>query len=304
VKSNLTTYVNYTNNHSGQRTQTVTKITPHHWAGVVTAKAGCDYFASTDRQASSNYVIGNDGSIGQSVPEEYRAWTSASEWNDNRAITIEVSDKNTNWEISDAAYNALVNLSADICKRYGIDPHYDGTQNGTITMHKMFASTSCPEWWLSEKIESGQFESDVKAAMNPFTPVKIEKAADNSLYRCYNSNNGDHIFTKDLDEAQNLIDHGWTYEDIAWVSPESGDDVYRVTNPNTGTHHFCLEKEKDVLKGIGYKVDGIAFQSSGDRPVYRLYNKNDGSHMLTASEEEKTFLISAGWTDEGSEIRY
>jgi hypothetical protein len=38
----------------------------------------------------------------------------------------------------------LVNLCVDICKRYGFRLNYTGNANGSLTEHRMFASTSCP----------------------------------------------------------------------------------------------------------------------------------------------------------------
>ena len=169
--SKLASYQHITKNHSGNRTSKITKITPHYMAGAMTGKQCADYFASTDRQASSNYCIGPNGDIAVSVPEEYRAWTSSSNWNDQRSITIECAN-NPDSSLSDATYKALVKLCADICKRYGINPHYDGTQNGSITFHAMFAATSCPGAWLKAKITSGQLEKDIKAQMGQTTTTK------------------------------------------------------------------------------------------------------------------------------------
>lgn len=77
--------------------------------------------------------------------EENRAYTSSSKWNDERAITIEVSnDRNGSSKITQASYNSLINLCADICKRYGFKLTYDGTKNGSLTRHDFYSSTDCP----------------------------------------------------------------------------------------------------------------------------------------------------------------
>lgn len=91
-------------------------------------------------------MIGNEGDIGQSVLECNRAWTSSSSWNDNQAITIEVSNSQSGgeWPISDAAYKSLIDLCVDICQRNGIKTvNYNGTKNGVLTEHRMFAATQC-----------------------------------------------------------------------------------------------------------------------------------------------------------------
>lgn len=134
---------NYTQGRKGYK---VCKITPHHMAGKLTAKQCGNIFANSSRQASSNYGIGYDGEIACYVDEENRAWTSSNSKNDCQAITIEVANSaNGNpWPISDAAWNSLVKLCVDICRRYGFRLEYDGTPNGSLTRHDMFANTCCP----------------------------------------------------------------------------------------------------------------------------------------------------------------
>lgn len=153
--SNLVTYRRISPE-SSARTEKISKITIHHWSGVIaTAKQGVDYFCSENciknRNVSSNYVIGNDGSIGLCVEESRRAWTSSSNWNDQRAITIEVSNSKTggDWPISDAAMRSLIALCVDICKRNGIKRlYYDGTKNATLTRHCFYSNTDCPGTYI------------------------------------------------------------------------------------------------------------------------------------------------------------
>lgn len=148
----------------------ICKITPHYMAGNMGAKACAEYHKNSGAQASANYYIGSDGTICAGVPEEYRAWTSASWENDSQAITFECANVDGNGTLTNACYKALIDLCADICKRYGITPHYNGAPSGSVTMHKQFVPTACPGNWLTQKITSGQFEQDVKNAMNGKQP--------------------------------------------------------------------------------------------------------------------------------------
>lgn len=161
----------------------ILRITPHHMAGRMLADDCARMHKNNSNQQSANYYIGYDGKICIGVSEDRRAWTSASRPNDFTAITFEVSNEKgaPNWTIPDAAYQSLVKLCADICTRYGIDPHYNGSSSGTITMHKMFQSTNCPGPTLEKLITSGQFEQDIKAAMGK--DVKPEKTSGKALYR-------------------------------------------------------------------------------------------------------------------------
>lgn len=164
TKSSLCTYMHITGNKSsGRGGERVGKITPHYMAAKWTGKQCADYFARTNRQASSNYCIGYEGDIAMSVDEGDRAWTSSSGWNDRKAITIECANLPDS-SLTDATWNALVNLCVDICKRYGFRLSYDGTKNGTLTEHRMFAATACPGEWLHANM--GRLASEVNARLD------------------------------------------------------------------------------------------------------------------------------------------
>ena len=143
---------NYTKGRAGYK---ICKFTPHHMAGVLTGEQCAKLFQNSSRNASANYCIGNDGRIVGCVDEDNRAWTSSSKSNDCQAITIEVSNSSTggDWPISEAAWNSLVNLAVDVCTRYGFRLVYDGTANGSLTRHNMFAATSCPGKYLQSRFE-------------------------------------------------------------------------------------------------------------------------------------------------------
>ena len=143
---------NYTQGRKGYK---VCKITPHHMAGVLTGEQCAKLFQNPNRQASSNYCIGNDGEIVGCVDENNRAWTSSNRANDCQAITIEVSNSEVggDWKISDSAWNSLVNLCVDICKRHGFRLNYDGTKNGSLTRHNMFSKTTCPGPYLQGRFQ-------------------------------------------------------------------------------------------------------------------------------------------------------
>lgn len=73
-----------------------------------------------------------------------------------------------------------------------------------------------------------------------------------------------------------------------------------------------MSVDGDVFYGDAYAWDAYAMGDnrketvsdmveipSEDNAVYRLYNPNDGQHMLTASHDEAVRLQSLGWTYEG-----
>ena len=179
IKSGLTNVVveaNSSNYTQGRKGYKVCKITPHHMAGVLSAEQCGRIFQAKGRQASSNYGIGNDGKITCYVGEENRAWTSSNSVNDCQAITIEVSNSSTGgeWPVSAAAWDSLVNLCVDICKRYNFRLIYDGTKNGSLTRHNMFANTSCPGKYLQDRFPQLVKEVNEKLDGNttPVTPTQ------------------------------------------------------------------------------------------------------------------------------------
>lgn len=150
-------YIAHSNNYQkGRNGHKICKFTPHIMAGILTGKqCAVNIFQKPNRYASANYCIGNDGDLVCNVYEEDRAYTSSSRSNDNQAITVEVSNCEIggDWKISDAAWNTLVKLAVDVCKRYNFRLVYDGTPNGSLTRHNMFANTSCPGKYLQSRFQ-------------------------------------------------------------------------------------------------------------------------------------------------------
>lgn len=156
TKSELATYAKNMSPSKTKRTEKITKITIHHTACIASAQSIANAFALPRRCASANYIIGKDGEILCDVEEEYRAWTSGSSWNDQRAITIEVSNCSgaPDWAISDKCMKSLVELCADICRRYCIVPYFDNTKNASLTFHCMFQATECPGKYIKNNIKN------------------------------------------------------------------------------------------------------------------------------------------------------
>ena len=174
--SSLVTYKKLTKNKNSPRNHKIDTITIHVWVGQVTAKEGCDYFATTDRQVSSNYVVGFDGSIGLSVEEKDRSWCSSNAANDHRAVTIEVASEPTHpYMITDKAYKALIELVTDICKRNDINQllwKADKSLIGQIdkqnmTVHRWFAAKTCPGEYLYGK--HGEIAAEVNRRLGSGT---------------------------------------------------------------------------------------------------------------------------------------
>lgn len=163
--SGLVVYTKLSPNHSGQRTHSIDRITPHCVVGQLSCESICGCFTSPDREASCNYGIGTDGRISLCVEEKNRSWCSSSNANDQRAVTIECSsDKTAPYAMTDAVYAALIDLCTDICKRNGKSKLlWFGDKDKTlayepkademiITVHRWFANKSCPGDWLYNRL--------------------------------------------------------------------------------------------------------------------------------------------------------
>lgn len=183
--SKLVSVVNWSEKNYGTRPGKITGVTIHHMAGDMTIESCMNYHKNSSKKASANYYIGSDGRIGQAVPESKGAWTSSSKANDMAKVTIEVANCTTDasWKISNEAYNALIALVADICKRNGIKAvDYTGNKSGVITEHRMFSATLCPGPTIHEYLASGKITGDVNKilsgtqASSPTATVTPEKS--------------------------------------------------------------------------------------------------------------------------------
>ena len=176
TNSPLATYKNISKNKTANRNHAIDTITIHCFVGQVTAKQGCDFFANTPKECSANYVVGFDGSVGLSVEEKDRSWCSSNRENDMRAITIEVaSEKSEPYSVTEKAYNALIKLLVDVCKRNNIkqllwknDKSLIGqVDKQNMTVHRWFSNKSCPGTYLFNKM--GEIANTVNAELNKET---------------------------------------------------------------------------------------------------------------------------------------
>ena len=180
TNSPLVVYTNLSPNHSGQRTHSIDRITPHCVVGQLSAESICGCFISPSRQASCNYGIGKDGRVSLCVEEKNRSWCSSSAANDQRAITIEcASDLTHPYAMNSAVYTSLIKLCTDICKRNGKTKLlWLGDKNKTLnyapasdemvlTVHRWYANKACPGDWLYSRLSD--LAAKVTAALG--TPV-------------------------------------------------------------------------------------------------------------------------------------
>ena len=91
---------------------------------------------------------------------------------DQRGITIEVANSSTGgeWPVSQKAYDKLIDLCVDICKRNGIPKlNFTGDRAGNLVMHKYYANTQCPGPYLEKKFP------DIAAEVNARLGAAVEE---------------------------------------------------------------------------------------------------------------------------------
>lgn len=179
-------------NHSGLRTHTIDRITPHCVVGQLSAESICNCFTSPSREASCNYGIGTDGRVALVVEEKNRSWCSSSNANDQRAVTIEcASGLEEPYTMNRKVYKSLVKLCVDICKRNNKTKllwfndkakalNYNPKSNEMVlTVHRWFDYKSCPGNWLYSRL--GKLAKTVTKKLQKHEKVKLQGNA--GLYK-------------------------------------------------------------------------------------------------------------------------
>lgn len=192
--SSLVTYTKLSPNCNKPRNHAIDTITIHCFVGQVTAERGCNARGFVNYNpvsgSSCNYVVGYDGSIGLCVDEANRSWCSSNKANDHRAVTIEVASESTHpYAVTDTAYEALIKLVADICKRNNIkklvwstskDERVNHKNGCNMTVHRDFSSKSCPGDYLYNK------HGDIANRVNKLLGIEEpEEFVPHATYRAY-----------------------------------------------------------------------------------------------------------------------
>jgi len=192
------------------RNHAIDTITIHCFVGQVTAKRGCEVFQPSSKQASCNYVVGYDGSIGLCVEEKDRSWCTggykkvngvnvpirvngiSGSSNDYQAVTIEVAcEAKHPYAITEKAMAALIELCADICRRNGIKKLlWSGDKNlvgnpskQNLTVHRWFANKACPGDYIYDRLGDIAAKVNAKLGSSSTTPVVPAAPESNVPYK-------------------------------------------------------------------------------------------------------------------------
>ena len=295
TNSKLVNYTRISPNRSVNRNHKIDTISIHCVVGQCSVETLGSIFASTSKEASSNYGIGYDGRIGMYVEEKDRSWCTSSASNDNRAITIEVaSDTYHPYKINNAAYKSLIKLLVDICKRNSIKKLVWSTNksermnhlNGcNMTVHRDYANKSCPGDYLYNL--HGQIAKEVNAQLGSGTSSTPKK----TLYRVRKSwkdvKSQKGAFY-DLSNAKKCADQNKGYS----VFDENGKAVY-TSKTTIITSSFKVQisiSDLNIRKGPGtnYATTG-KFTGKG---VFTIVETKQGTGSVKGWGKLKS---GAGW---------
>lgn len=166
-----------------------------------------------------------------------------------------------------------------------------------------------------KKLVAGALAAAMVVTALPVSGLAV-KAADTTstvkVYRSYNPNNSEHLYTVDADEHSACVARGYNNEGEAWTAPvTSNTEVYRVYDPNSGEHLLVPKSEAEGLALQGWSNEGCKMYSDDKKgvPVYRVYNPNStnaGRHHYTSNYNEAASLVTQGWSwdNKGEAVLY
>ena len=300
TNSSLVSYTKLSPNHSGRRTHSIDRITPHCVVGQCSVETLGNIFLPVSKQASCNYGIGEDGRIGMYVEEKNRSWCSSSNANDQRAITIEcASDTAEPYAFKDVVYQKLITLCADICKRNGkkkllwlgdkdktlsYEPKSDEM---VLTVHRWFANKSCPGNWMYARM--GDLAAKVTAQLGGGASEDTETGYPEKLtegyYRvrkAWSDSKTQKGAYKILSNAKKCADANPGYS----VFDNNGVNIY---TPNTST-----KAAPDVPFTVKVSISDLNIRK-GPGTDYAKTGKFTGKGVFTIVEVQSGQGATAGW---------
>ena len=300
TNSSLVSYTKLSPNHSGQRTHSIDRITPHCVVGQCSVETLGNIFLPTSRQASCNYGIGVDGRVGMYVEEKNRSWCSSSSANDQRAVTIEcASDTAEPYAFKDVVYQKLITLCADICKRNGkkkllwlgdkdktlsYEPKSDEM---VLTVHRWFANKSCPGSWMYARM--GDLAAKVTAQLgggaSEDTETEYPEKLTEGYYRvrkAWSDSKSQKGAYKILSNAKKCADANPGYS----VFDNNGVNIY---TPNTST-----QVAPDVPFTVKVSISDLNIRK-GPGTDYAKTGKFTGKGVFTIVEVKSGKGSTAGW---------
>lgn len=172
---------------SGEKQNNITDIIIHYVGNAgSSAIANRNYFENLKNThktyASSHYIVGLNGEVIRCIPDDEVAFHSGSYSENRKSIGIENCHPNVDGKFNEQTYNALVELCAELCKKYNI-----GINN--VKTHNMITGKNCPKYYVEHEEAWEQLKQDINNKINggTVTPVpEPEKGSDEPVRRYKN----------------------------------------------------------------------------------------------------------------------
>lgn len=231
IQENLLTISPYCR--SGEKQNRIQNIVVH-WVGNAGSSAigNRNYFNSLaithKTSASSHYIIGLQGEIIRCIPEDEVAFHSGSYSMNRKSIGIEDCHPDWNGKFNEATYNSLIELCADICRRYGLSIN-------NIIRHYDVTGKNCPKYYVDNSSEWIAFKNAVASKLGqPTADVTVikEDGSDEEVRKYKNGSTREYVYADTNLNKQ-----------IGYLSPYEECDC------------FGIFKGRPILR---YKVDGTS----------------------------------------------
>lgn len=278
------------NYYDSRKGSTIQEITIHHMAGHLTAKRCGELFQNPNRNASSHYGIGYDGTIAQYVDEKYGAWTNSSREANCRAVTIETANDSTggNWPVNDVTLKSLINLVADIAKRNNLVPLVKGKN---LTWHQMYSATACPGPYLLSKIDYIVDEANkiINNGQNyQSTPVTI-------TYQVYDTKWLHNITDHNPNDLQGYAGNFGKPISGIYVDASVGNVYYRA-HQKGGEWLPEVKNREDYAGNLGKPIDAFIVRSDVTQLHYQAHDAKHGwLDVISGYDINDSSAGYAGW---------
>lgn len=264
-------------NYTAGRSAKISQITIHHMAGVLSVEQCGNVFARAGRGASAHYGIGGDGRIASYVDESDTAWSDANWASNCRTVSIETANSSTggSWPVSDAAFDSLCKLVADIAKRNGLGTLVKG-QN--LCWHSMFSATTC-------------LPVDTTELLTPNGWVRLADVSEGDMVASYRLDDGGIVFAPVRSVVAPYSASTWEFRDV-----EATADHRMIWRTQNGEYKITSLSEMAKYLGQVYipnagHYDGVGIDLNDSELKYLVAIQADGHYMKDKEYPDKPYGI-------------
>ena len=252
----------------------IDRIAIHHMAGVMTAKECGKVFQDKNREASTHYGVGNDGSIALYVDEKNTAYANGN-WEVNcKSVSIEISNSKTGgeWKVGSKALNAAIELIADIAIRNNLGKLVKGKN---LVWHSMYYATACPGDYLRGKMD--YIVQEANKIIEGKDVSKDKKKKDKAVSITYQT--WDDVYNKWLPNVIDKKDYAGIFgHDVCAVKANlSSGDIWVRVHYKGGSWLSAVKNRSDYAGLYNKPIDAITMKTNTGKTIhYRVHIRSTG----------------------------